>query len=155
MKNIIIILLAIVSISCSPQRRLNWKIDRAEIFARKHDLIIVDTIWIPDTTFIERQVVRNDSIFIYNDTTIVINNDRVRVEYYYDSITNNIYHEVEVKEIEIIKEIPVEVEKIKYLKQTNWVLIFCLLLALFFIILIALRFIKNNRLEKANNNRGQ
>ena len=145
MKKLIIILIAITSISCSPQMRLNRKVDRVEKFARKHDLIIVDTIIIYDTTIVERFFTDTVSTFIYNDTTIVINNDRVEVKYYYDSITNNIYHDVEVKEIEIIKEIIVEVEKIKHVKETNWVLIFCLLLALFFIILVTLKLIKNNK----------
>ncbi len=148
MKKSILLLLAVAAISCSPQKKLNRKIERAEKFARKHALMIVDTIVIHDTTIIESHFSDTVTHFIHNDTVTVINNERVKVKYYYDSVTNNIHHWDEVKEVEVIKEIPVIVEKVKHVKSNSWATLFVLCLVLFFVGLISYKLSKSNTVEK-------
>jgi len=142
MKKLAIILLAIVAISCSPQKRLNRKIDRAEKFARKHALMITDTIMIHDTLIIENYTHDTTQTIVFHDSTIVVNNEKVYLKYYYDTLRQEIYHEVICKGDTIIREIPVVVEKIKHVKSNNWVTLFVLCLVLFFVALISYKLSK-------------
>lgn len=101
----IIILLMVVLSSCNHQRMLNRKINRAEKFAALHGLKIVDTIHITDidTFIVERYQHDTVTNLIYNDSVTVINNERLKVVYHVDSVTNNIHHYAECKSDTIIK----------------------------------------------------
>jgi len=86
MKQLIIIL--VVLSSCTPQKRLN------RLVKKNPELIRVDTVRIIDTIVIDSYHFDTTTKFIEHKTVEVINNERVRLQYRYDTITNEIWHEV-------------------------------------------------------------
>ncbi len=132
-----IILICIILISCSPQNRLNRKVKRAENYAYKHGLVIKDTIKVIDTVVVESYIHDTTNTFYRHDSTIVVNNEKVFLRYFYDTLRQEIYHEVECRGDTIIREVVVPVDKIKVIDKDNRVkiVIMVILAALFFIIL--------------------
>ena len=113
MKQWIYILLIPLLWGCSPQKKLNRMVKKAEKHARKHDLMIQDTIVIIDTLVIESYTHDTTMTFIRHDSVVVINNEKVSLRYFYDTLTREIYHEIECKGDTLIREIPIVVDKIK------------------------------------------
>ena len=132
-----ILLLCIFFISCNPQNRLNRKVKRAENYAYKHGLVIKDTIKVVDTVIIESYIHDTTSTIIRHDSTIVVNNEKVFLRYFYDTLRQEIYHEVECKGDTIVKEVLVPVDKVKVIEKDNRfnIVLIVILAALFFVIL--------------------
>jgi len=132
-----IILILIFLASCNPQNRLNRKIKRAENYAYKHGLVIKDTVKVVDTVVIESYVHDTTSTIIKMDSVTIINNEKVFLRYYYDTLRQEIYHEVECKGDTLIREILVPVDKIKVIDRDNRfiIIVIVLLIALILIIL--------------------
>lgn len=132
-----ILLLCIFFISCNPQNRLNRKVKRAENYAYKHGLVIKDTIKVVDTVIIESYIHDTTATFYRHDSTIVVNNEKVFLRYFYDTLRQEIYHEVECKGDTIVKEVLVPVDKIKVIEKDNRfnIILIVILAALFFVIL--------------------
>ena len=104
---IVLFLLSILaSVGCSPQKRIN------RIIKNNPHLVQKDTVWITDTIIVEG--VKYDTItkFLTNTKVEVINNERVRLQYFYDTVTNEIHHEVECKENRIVYERSFVVDKL-------------------------------------------
>jgi len=110
--------------SCSPQKRIN------RIIKNNPHLIQKDTVWITDTIIVEG--VRYDTItkFLTNTKVEVINNERVRLQYFYDTVTKEIHHEVECKENRIVYERSFIVDKVitthEWEKYVKWLVILLL-----------------------------
>ena len=132
-----ILILCIFLISCNPQNRLNRKVKRAENYAYKHGLVIKDTIKVVDTVIVENYIHATTSTIIRHDSTIVVNNEKVFLRYFYDTLRQEIYHEVECKGDTIIREVLVPVDKVKVIEKDNRfnIILIVLLAALFFVIL--------------------
>ena len=132
-----ILLVCIFFISCSPQNRLNRKVKRAENYAYKHGLVIKDTIKVVDTVIIESYIHDTTATFYRHDSTIVVNNEKVFLRYFYDTLKQEIYHEVECKGDTIVKEVLVPVDKIKVIEKDNRfnIILIVILAALFFVVL--------------------
>lgn len=132
-----ILLLCIFLISCNPQNRLNRKVKRAENYAYKHGLVIKDTIKVVDTVIIESYIHDTTATIIKHDSTIVVNNEKVFLRYFYDTLRQEIYHEVECKGDTIVKEVLVPVDKVKVIEKDNRfnIILIVILAALFFVIL--------------------
>ena len=84
--------------SCSPQKKLQRLI-------KKHpELLTQDTLNL-----------------IIHDTIIVVNNEKVYLKYFYDTLTREIFHEVTCygDTIFYTKEIPVIVDKV-VIKELSW-----------------------------------
>jgi hypothetical protein len=130
-------LILIFLVSCSPQNRLNRKVKRAENYAYKHGLVIKDTIRVVDTVIIESYKVDTLQTFIRHDSTIVVNNEKVFLRYFYDTLRQEIYHEIECKGDTIIREVLVPVDKIKVIDKDSRfnIILIVLLAALFFVVL--------------------
>lgn len=133
----IILLICIFLISCSPQNRLNRKVKRAENYAYKHGLVIKDTIKVVDTVIIESYIHDTTATIIKHDSTIVVNNEKVFLKYFYDTLRQEIYHEVECKGDTIVREVFVPVDKIKVIEKDNRfnIILIVILAALFFVVL--------------------
>ena len=132
-----ILILCIFFISCNPQNRLNRKVKRAENYAYKHGLVIKDTIKVVDTVIIESYIHDTTATIIKHDSTIVVNNEKVFLKYFYDTLRQEIYHEVECKGDTIVKEVLVPVDKIKVIEKDNRfnIILIVILAALFFVVL--------------------
>ena len=132
-----ILILCIFLISCNPQNRLNRKVKRAENYAYKHGLVIKDTIKVVDTVIVESYIHDTTATFYTSDSITVIDNSRVLLKYYYDTLRQEIYHEVECRGDTIVREVLVPVDKVKVIEKDNrfMIILIVLLAALFFVIL--------------------
>jgi hypothetical protein len=131
-------ILTIVCIfSCNPQNRLNRKIKRAENYAYKHGLVIKDTIKVIDTVIVDNYIHDTTATFYRHDSITVVNNEKVFLRYFYDTLRQEIYHEVECKGDTLIKEVLIPVDKIKVIEKDNRfnIVLIILIAALFFVIL--------------------
>jgi len=130
-------LILIFLVSCSPQNRLNRKVKRAENYAYKHGLVIKDTIRVIDTVVIDNYRIDTLNTFTRHDSVVIFNNDKVYLKYFYDTLRQEIYHEVECKGDTIIREVLVPVDKIRVIEKDNRfnIILIVLLAALFFVIL--------------------
>ena len=135
MKGLLLILIFLTS--CNPQNRLNRKVKRAENYAYKHGLVIKDTIKVIDTVIVESYIHDTTATFYTSDSITVIDNSRVLLKYFYDTLRQEIYHEVECRGDTLIREILVPVDKIKVIDKDNRfiIIVIVLLSALILIIL--------------------
>ena len=135
MKGLLLILIFLVS--CSPQNRLNRKVKRAENYAYKHGLVIKDTIKVIDTVVIDNYRIDTLNTFTRHDSVVVFNNNKVYLKYFYDTLRQEIYHEVICRGDTLIREVLVPVDKVKVIEKDNRfnIIIIALLSALFIVIL--------------------
>ena len=135
MKGLLLILIFLVS--CSPQNRLNRKVKRAENYAYKHGLVIKDTIKVIDTVIVESYIYDTTATFYTHDSITVIDNSQILLRYFYDTLRQEIYHEVICRGDTLIREVLVPVDKVKVIEKDNRfnIIIIVLLAALFFVIL--------------------
>jgi len=103
--------------SCSPQKRLNRLIKKYPELTE----VSIDTIKVRDTIYIENYDTTVLSSIIKHDTTIIVNNDRTFARYYYDTLRQEIFHEIECigDTIHYYKEVPYKVEKVVF-KELSW-----------------------------------
>ena len=52
--------------------------------------------------YVERYIHDTITKIVKHDSTIVVDNERVYLKYFYDTITNNIIHEYECKEVKTV-----------------------------------------------------
>ena len=132
-----ILVLCIFLISCNPQNRLNRKVKRAENYAYKHGLVIKDTIKVIDTVIVDNYIHDTTATFYRHDSITVVNNEKVFLRYFYDTLRQEIYHEIECKGDTIIREVFIPVDKIKVIEKDNRfnIILIVILAALFFVIL--------------------
>lgn len=126
-------------IACSPQKRLNRLIDKYPHLTE----ITIDTIYSIDTVIIldyDTTVVNN---IIKQRTDTVIYNEKVFLKYFYDTLRQEIIHEVECFGDTVIKEkiIPYEVKKVVY-KELTWWQQYKHLLLIFALLILALIVLK-------------
>jgi len=88
-KNYIQIILVVLLVSCSPQKRLN------RLLTKYPQLTEMDTVVVRDTVVIESYVYDTTTIIRLHDTTTVLNNERVILKYFYDTLREVIHHDVE------------------------------------------------------------
>lgn len=119
-------------IACSPQKRLNRLINKYPYLTETS----IDTIFVIDTIIIDNYDTTVLSNIIKHDSTIVINNEKVYLKYFYDTVKETLIHQIECFGDTIIKEkiIPYKVEKVVYKELTWWqqykhlIIIFALLI---------------------------
>ena len=86
-RHIIQVLTVVLLFSCSPQKRLNRLI-------KKHPFLVeLDTIRIIDTVI--TPTIQHDTTTVFKVSThdTVINNEKVFLKYFYDTLTREIHHE--------------------------------------------------------------
>jgi len=112
-----IYLIIIFSVGCTPQKRLNRLIKKHPHLTE----VSIDTIKVRDTIYIENYDTTVLSSIIKHDTTIIVNNDRTFARYYYDTLRQEIYHEVKClgDTVYYYKDVPYKVEKVVF-KELSW-----------------------------------
>lgn len=125
--------------SCTPQKRLNRLLKHHPELLQKDTVYYRDTLIIPATKY--------DTVFKTNFDTIHINSNRYNIELIrHDSL---IYLTHTTPGDTIIKNIPIPIERIKYIqepKKTNywfWVALGAILFIVFIIVINILSFIKH------------
>lgn len=112
-RHIIQVLTVALLFNCSPQKRLNRLV-------KKHpSLVELDTIKIIDTVI--TPTIQHDTTTVFKVSThdTVINNEKVFLKYFYDTLTREIHHEYICFGDTIIQEKIIPIEKIVY-KEINW-----------------------------------
>lgn len=132
MYNLKIILILICITSCSPQKKLQ------RLVKKNPELKTQDTLTVINTVIIDSVSYDTTTKFIEHKTVEVINNERVRLVYRYDTITNDINHYIEVKGDTIVQEIKVPFETIvveeKKTPLSFWII--CTLVVIAFTLLL-------------------
>jgi len=112
-KNYIQIILICLIVSCSPQKRLN------RLLTNHPELTQLDTIIVRDTIVVETYMHDTTTIIRLHDTTTVINNERVVLKYFYDTLREIIYHDVECIGDTVYTEKLITVERAVF-KELSW-----------------------------------
>ena len=114
---IVQVLAVILLVACTPQKRMNRLIKKFPHLTETK----IDTIRIIDTFVVEQFDTTLINNVIKQDCVIVINNERVKISYKYDTIKEQIIHSIKLPNDTIYKEkiIPIEVEKVVY-KEISW-----------------------------------
>ena len=106
-------LLLCLLFSCTPQRRLN------RLLTNHPELLEKDTMVVRDTVVVENYNYDTTTIIKLHDTTTVINNERVILKYYYDTLREVIHHDVECLGDTVYIETLVPIEKAVF-KELSW-----------------------------------
>ena len=116
-RHIVQVLAVILLVSCTPQKRMNRLIKKFPHLTETK----IDTIRLIDTFVIQQYDTTLINNVIKQDCVIVINNERVKISYKYDTIKEQIIHSIKLPNDTIYKEkiIPIEVEKVVY-KELDW-----------------------------------
>ena len=113
MRSIVFISVVLFFIGCSPQKKLNRLISKHPELLQRDTLVVRDTIVIHDYT------VDTITSLEFHDSVTVIDNSKVILKYFYDTITREIHHEVECLGTEIITETLVPYDKI-VIQELSW-----------------------------------
>lgn len=125
---------------CTPQKRLNFLI-------KKHpELLTQDTLVIRDTVIIENYSYDTITNIQFHDSTTVINNEKVILKYFYDTLRQEIHHYVECIGDTIVKEIHFPYETIVVQELTFWQKYGSIAIILSFIVLLLLLFKKISKI---------
>jgi len=139
-KSISQILIICFLISCSPQKRLN------RLVRKYPQLTQLDTIRIIDTIVIDNYNYDTVETVNYHDTTIIVNNERIEARYFYDTLRQEIFHEITCKSDTIIQDRFIPVEKVIVQEQKTWqkykpMAIFSIVIILILVILKKLKIV--------------
>lgn len=132
-------ILLLLLVSCTPQKRLN------RLITKHPNLIQLDTLIVRDTIVVNSYNYDTITTFKYSDTTIIVNTEKVLAKYYFDTLRQEIWHQIECKEDTIFYEKLVPVEKVVYKELSFWEkysLLIYIALALFVLLIIYKRLTK-------------
>ena len=113
-KSISQILIICFLFSCSPQKRLNRLVRKYPQLTQLDTIRIIDTIVIDNFNYDTIETVN------YHDTTIIVNNERIEARYFYDTLTQEIYHEITCKSDTIIQDRFIPIETVIVQEQKTW-----------------------------------
>lgn len=139
-KSISQILIICFLISCSPQKRLNRLVKKYPQLTQLDTIRIIDTIVIDNYNYDTVETVN------YHDTTIIVNNERIEARYFYDTLRQEIFHEITCKSDTIIQDRFIPVEKVIIQEQKTWqkykpMAIFSIVIILILVILKKLKIV--------------
>ena len=80
----------------------------------------MDTIYVKDTVIVENYNYDTTTLIRTHDTTTVINNEKVILKYFYDTLRETIYHDVECVGDTVYTEKLVTVEKAVFRELSWW-----------------------------------
>lgn len=94
---------------------------------------LTDTVYVKDTTYIDKVV--KDTIFkYYQKDTVIVREGRLTMKYFYNSHDSTVYLNGKCDTIKIIKEVPVQVtnQELKPMlwAEVKWYLLFVIVLLL-------------------------
>ena len=104
----------LICVACSPSKRLN------RIVKKNPHLLDSVKIEVIDTIYVERYVHDTITKIVKHDSTIVVDNERVFLKYFYDTVRQEIIHEYECKEVKTIYKTEVKTPRVVINKPTIW-----------------------------------
>lgn len=136
-KKSIIQIFFLIVVACSPQKQLN------RIIENNPHLAEVDTVHIVDTVVINNYSFDTINRVESHDTVIIQNNERVEARYFYDTVRQEIWHEIQCKNDTIIQDRFIPVEKIVYKELTVYekykdvaIIAICAIVLLFIVLVV-------------------
>tara|TARA_R110000796_G_scaffold209927_1_gene326202 strand:+ start:277 stop:696 length:420 start_codon:yes stop_codon:yes gene_type:complete len=105
-------ILILLTVGCSPQKRLN------RLLKKHPTLLQIDTLVVKDTFVVKEYRGDTTLIFKYHDT--VVNNERIFIKHFYDTLTREIHYEYICIGDTVIKETFIPYEKIVIQELTWW-----------------------------------
>ena len=136
-KKSIVQVLLIVLIGCSPQKQLN------RIIEKNPHLTEVDTVRVVDTVVVNNYLFDTINRIESHDTVIIQNNERVEARYFYDTVRQEIWHEIECKNDTIFQEKLIPVDRVVYKELTMYekykdvaIIVVCAIVLLFIILVV-------------------
>ena len=108
------IIFIVCIVACAPQKRLN------NLITKYPHLTEMDTIVLRDTVTIQNYVHDTTTVLEFHDTTTVINNERVILKYFHDTLTKEIHHYVECKGDTVYMEKLIPIEKAVFRELSWW-----------------------------------
>ena len=121
-------------LSCNPQKQLN------RLISKHPELLQKDTIKYIDTVIVENYTHDTITSIHLHDSTTVINNEKVILKYYYDTLTKEIHHHVTCIGDTITKEVHIPYEVVVVQELTFWQKYGSIMIILSFIALALLLF---------------
>jgi hypothetical protein len=91
-----------------------------KLIKKFHHLTQLDTLIVKDTIVIESYNYDTITSFKYSDTTIIVNTEKVLARYFYDTLRQEIWHEIECKEDTVYYEKLIPIEKVIYKELSFW-----------------------------------
>lgn len=90
-----------------------------QIKKKCNNVVGTDTLYIHDTTFVDR--VQIDTLFkYYSRDTVVIREGRLTMKYFYNSHDSTVYLNGKCDTINIVKQVPYVVTNNEFTPQKNW-----------------------------------
>ncbi|NRA82098.1 MAG: hypothetical protein HRU18_28220 [Pseudoalteromonas sp.] len=108
------LLILLICVACSPSKRLN------RIVKKNPHLLDSVKIEVIDTIYVERYVHDTITKIVKHDSTIVVDNERVFLKYFYDTVRQEIIHEYECKEVKTVYKTEVKTPRVVINKPTIW-----------------------------------
>ena len=108
------LLILLICVACSPSKRLN------RIVKNNPHLLDSVKIEVIDTIYVERYVHDTITKIVKHDSTIVVDNERVFLKYFYDTVRQEIIHEYECKEVKTVYKTEVKTPRVVINKPTIW-----------------------------------
>ena len=116
-----LILIAFVLTSCSYDAKIRRAEKKVVKLSKKYpELVQKDTVTIIDTVVIESVTHDTVTSIVYHDSVTVVDNEKVYLKYFYDTLRREIYHEVECKGDTIIREHEVVTNKVVVKDRFKW-----------------------------------
>ncbi len=122
---ITLILIAFAISSCSQKAKVRRAEKKVVKLTKKYpELLQKDTLKIVDTVVIKS--ITHDTVakIVYHDSVTVVDNERVYLKYFYDTVRKEIYHEVECKSDTVIREHEVVYDKVVVREKPNYWILF-------------------------------
>jgi len=145
-KRILVHILLLISVAgCSPQARLN------RIVRKNPGLLTttVETVIVKDTVTLTTERTTKDSLFFFQNDTVVIQKNNMTIKYFRDTVTNTEYLYGECDTIRLTEYIETEIEVTKIVaeKRGFWDWLWLVLLAGTIIFLLYIIFIKRRSID--------
>lgn len=131
---ITLILIAFALTSCSHKAKVRRAEKKVVKLTKKYpELLQKDTVKIIDTVVVES--VTHDTVtkMVYHDSVTVVDNERVYLKYFYDTVRKEIYHEVECKADTVIREHEVVHDKVVVREKPNYWILFLVVVVCFIV----------------------
>lgn len=136
-RNSCILILIIILISCTPQRRFTRLIDKHPYLLTTDSLVIHDTVNITIPEIVHDTVISEHFFHEITRDTLILQKDRLTVKIFHDTIKNNVYINGKCDTVTIEKIIERKIP-VKYYEKTptwkkivNWLIIGVIVYVLF------------------------
>lgn len=81
---------------------------------------LTDTLWVKDTTFIDR--VTKDTLFkYYTRDTVIVREGRLTMKYFYNSHDSTVYLNGRCDTVFVVKSVPVSVTNNEFAPESGWI----------------------------------